>query len=146
MMPTDLRIWLSEKKPTTSREAGKLADEYYLARQRQGRDLGGRTQDSQKQGASHHEPRKCYLCGQPGHWVRNCPKRGAVEHTSEKSPPTPTDPPAQRETNSKPQPDKKCYNRHKQGHLANRCPSALYCGTVLHRRRVRVGVARGQVQ
>lgn len=33
-MPTDLRIWLVEKKPTTSSEAGKLADDYVSARQR----------------------------------------------------------------------------------------------------------------
>ena len=31
-MPADLRIWLGEKKPSTCSEAGKLADDYVLAR------------------------------------------------------------------------------------------------------------------
>ena len=31
-VPADLRVWLSEKKPTTGLEAGRIADDYVLAR------------------------------------------------------------------------------------------------------------------
>ena len=31
-MPTGVRIWVSERKPKTVAEAGKLADDYTLAR------------------------------------------------------------------------------------------------------------------
>ena len=33
-MPTDLRVWLGERKPSSCREAGMLADDYVLARHR----------------------------------------------------------------------------------------------------------------
>lgn len=49
-MWTDLRIWLAEKKPTTSNEAGMLADDYVLARQRYRIDPSKTTTDSTRQG------------------------------------------------------------------------------------------------
>jgi hypothetical protein len=33
--PDNLRIWISERKPKTCREAGRLADDYLLARKNQ---------------------------------------------------------------------------------------------------------------
>ena len=31
-MPSELRVWISERKPATSAEAGRLADDYTQAR------------------------------------------------------------------------------------------------------------------
>ena len=67
-MPTELRIWLSEKKPATMREAGKLSDDYVLARQRNHKEPGA------KQSSSPNQFRQCFLCGKHGHWARNCPE------------------------------------------------------------------------
>ena len=33
-LPSDIRVWVSERKPKTSREAGQLADDYLQARRR----------------------------------------------------------------------------------------------------------------
>ena len=35
-MPSDLRVWVGERKPTTGKEAGNLADDYIQARRRDG--------------------------------------------------------------------------------------------------------------
>ena len=122
-MPTELRIWLSEKKPATMREAGKLADDYVLARQRDHKEPGA------KQSSSPNQSRQCFVCGKHGHWARNCPQKPPTAG-SESGPPGNTHTHAQRDSNPRPQPEK-CYNCHKRSHLANRCPSrALYCGTL----------------
>ena len=73
-MPTDLRIWLGEKKPSTCSEAGKLADDYVLARKSLRVEPAKPTENTTKQ-----EPRdfkKCYTCHRPGHWAHNCPGKG----------------------------------------------------------------------
>ena len=123
-MPTELRIWLSEKKPATMREAGKLADDYVLARQRNHKEPGA------KQSSSPNQSHQCFLCGKHGHWARNCPEKPPTARP-ESGPPANTHTPPQRDIDPRPQPDRKCYNCHKRGHLANRCPSReLYCGTL----------------
>ena len=127
-MPVELCIWLSEKKPTTGREAGKLADDYQLARRRSFRESGGRIHESHHQGATLNQPRKCYSCGQQGHLSHNCPARPS-EGRPENTPPASTNTP--KEITPKTNPERKCYNCHKRGHFANRCHNnALYCGTV----------------
>ena len=88
-MPVELRIWLSEKKPTTGREAGKLADDYLLARRRSRRESGGRIHESHHQGSTPNQPRKCYSCGQQGHLARNCLARTS-EGRPENTPPAST--------------------------------------------------------
>lgn len=35
-MPSDLKVWVGERKPKTGEEAGRLADDYLQARQRDG--------------------------------------------------------------------------------------------------------------
>ena len=133
-MPVELHIWLSEKKPTTGREAGKLADDYLLARRCSRREVGGRIHESQHQGTTPSQPRKFYSCGQQGHLACNCPARPS-EGCTENTPPASTNTP--KETTPKSNPERKCYNCHKRGYLANRCPNnALYCGTVRERGQV----------
>ena len=57
-MPEDLRVWLSEKKPTTVAEAGRLADDCMLARKRNRvcapKQCGGR------EGGASRETRTCH--------------------------------------------------------------------------------------
>ena len=75
-MPTDLRIWLGERKPSSWREAGMLADDYALAQHRGHVDFLKTTQDDRKPGGSlNREEQKCYSGQQPGPFVRNRPKK-----------------------------------------------------------------------
>ena len=115
-MATELRIWLSEKKPATKTEAGKLADDYVLARQRNHKELGA------KQSSSPNQSRQCFSCGKHGHWARNCQEKPPTARP-ESGPPVNTHTPPQRDINPRLKPDRKCCNCHKRGHLANRCPS-----------------------
>ena len=119
-MPTELRIWLSERKPGTAREAGKLADDYASAR-RHSQVETPKEEPKKRDGASNREPRRCHTCGQEGHLARNCPK---------KAEPGKTELASGKEKMSRDHSDKKCYNCHKRGHIAVHCPSSFYCGSV----------------
>ena len=119
-MPQHLRISVSEKKPSTSREAGTLADDYVLARRRNWVQLPGQTTEPRNQeGMTGRDTRKCHSCGQEGHLARMCPKKTEKPQSSEAEP---------KEKNGKSKPDKKCYNCHQRGHIAVHCPNAFYCG------------------
>ena len=69
-MPEDLRVWLSEKKPATGSEAGRLADEYVLAHKRNRLEVP--RSSSNEDTTSGREPRKCHNCGLEGHLAWNC--------------------------------------------------------------------------
>ena len=83
-MPPDLRIWVVERKPKMARGAGGLADDYLQAwRQEPGVYAARTTQEIKRKERSAVETRKCHGCGQEGHVVRNCPKRGTETPTRE---------------------------------------------------------------
>ena len=65
VLPDEVRVWVKERKPRTSEEAGKLAEDY---RQAKKAELWTSTTTTTGQKA-------CYLCGQVGHWPRTVPKR-----------------------------------------------------------------------
>ncbi len=72
-LPTDLRIWLCERKLTTADEAVILAGDYTLARRcKQGDVLKLEARKKEGQG---RDSRKCYLCGQEGHYAAHCKKQ-----------------------------------------------------------------------
>ena len=94
-----------------------------MARKRNHKELGV------KQNSSSNQPHQCFSCGKHGNWARNCPEKPPTECTKS-GPLVNTHTPLQRDINPRRQPDRKCYNCHKQGYLTNRYPSrALYCGT-----------------
>ena len=56
-LPPELQVWIRERKPKTTKEAGVMADDYKLAR-------------------SAAEKRQCHKCQQPGRLAKDCPKKG----------------------------------------------------------------------
>ena len=71
-LPTDLRIFVSERKPSTSREAGQLADDHIQAWRRLPEPSGGEATRSEE----NHTPEllRCQACHQVGHMTRECRK------------------------------------------------------------------------
>ena len=117
-MPEDLRVWLSEKKPATGSEAGRLADEYVLARKRNRLEVP--RSSSNEDTTSGRESRKCHNCGLEGHLAWNCTMT-KNRHAE----------PGQRlERNQGERTERKCYNCNQRGHMARQCPAVLYCGRV----------------
>ena len=62
VLPEDVKVWVKERKPGTSEEAGRLAEDYRQARKA---DLWTTTP---KKGGQ----KSCYSCGQVGHLAKDC--------------------------------------------------------------------------
>ena len=113
------RVWVKERKPDTSADAARLADDYEQARTQ--------ADHGTKKAGRPHEPRKCFNCGKMGHLARDCmakPKTEsltpAVEETQQ--------PKTEKRANKS---ELKCFNCGEKGHISRRCPSnaALLCQT-----------------
>ena len=110
-MPGDLRVWVSERKPTTGSDVGKLADDYLQARQQTSKEGSEREKTS---------PRKqCHQCGSTGHLVRNCPQRDTSKdndgkHQEKKGPD------GRNEGNKRSKII--CFNCKQRGHISYNCP------------------------
>ena len=113
-LPEDARVWVRERKPKTSIEAGELAEDYMQARE--ARDGEGR---AKSRGERREPPGKCPRCGLLGHWARDCPKQRAKEAESAPS----TERPKRQER------DIYCYTCREKGHMSFKCPknTGLYC-------------------
>ena len=141
-MPSDLRIWVSERKPTSGNDAGKWADDYIQARRREG-DGGG----SHPRG----DTRKCSSCGQVGHLAHRCwnpkgtqgagmrdeVKKERVEVKKEKA------------EGKRERPERRswvrCFVCNKVGHMSFECPDrVLFCRGDLGREVTRPGVVEGK--
>ena len=112
-LPEDARLWVSEHKPKTSKEAGQLAEDFLQARQ-----SVSRTPAKPFGGEPPRTP--CPKCGQAGHWARDCPRArsGGPAPSKEQA--------AKQEREA---PPVRCYNCKQRGHVAAKCPSnaALFC-------------------
>ena len=114
VVPTELRVWLCERKPKSVADIGVWADDYQMARKRRsGEDP--RTSGRRKEMLG-KEARTCHSCKKEGHIAANCPEK-----------------PQSQPQGRPPRLDqRKCFNCHERGHIALQCPKPksnpnLYC-------------------
>ena len=105
-MPTDLKIWLKERKPKTTLEVGELADDYVTARK-----------------CAKEEQKRCHKCHQIGHIAAKCWNnvQGIQQQTVQS---TVTKGGVQWKPNitSPLQQQPRCFNCNRLGHIAMKFP------------------------
>ena len=84
VLPEEVRVWVKERKPRTTQEAGRLAEDYCQARKVE------LWSPAPKSSVKKRVPiqRSCYSCGQPGHLAKDCSSfssSGKKESTSTSS-------------------------------------------------------------
>ena len=111
VLPDEVRVWVKVRKPRTSKEAGKLAEDYRQARKAELWTLTP-TKTGQK---------ACYLCGKVRHLAKDCPTKPVGQPALSMS----------KNTNRGEKKEKPfvCYNCGGRGHMLRQCPSnILFCG------------------
>ena len=76
VLPEEVRVWVKERKPRTSEDAGRLAEDY-----RQARKMELWT-PALKTSARRGIQRGCYSCGQLGHMAKDCSSGGGKKVSS----------------------------------------------------------------
>ena len=100
VLPEQARVWVKERKPTSSKEAGQLAEDFRQAR-KETWESASKTQ------------KRCYTCKAVGHLARDCHQHkdnSMVRGTQEES-----------------QKSKSivCFNCKAKGHISKNCPKAM---------------------
>jgi len=67
VLPEEVKVWVKERKPNTSEEAGQLAEDYRQARKR---DLWIQGEELKK-----GNQKTCFIYKQPGHLARDCQRK-----------------------------------------------------------------------
>ena len=113
MLPEDIRIFVRERNPTSSKDASKLADDYYQA-QKEG------AEGQKKEGD--RAARRCLQCGKLGHIAKDCRSKPARPQ-EQKGALTST-----HKHQKKNLSDIECFNCHKKGYYSSNCPhNAMLC-------------------
>ena len=68
-LPDDVRIFVKERKPNTSAEAGGLADDYIIARKE---NAAGVEKEEERKVSDRRLPPRCGKCRKLGHVAREC--------------------------------------------------------------------------
>ena len=109
----DVKVWVKERKPGTSEEAGSLAEDYRQARKA---DLWTTTP---KKGGQ----KSCYSCGQVGHLAKDCLRKKGIAPATSRGEDT-----SKTEKRRKEEKPLICYNCEGKGHTSHQCPSsAMFC-------------------
>ena len=120
VLPEEARVWVKGRKPTSSADAGKLAEDFQQAR-KETWDRAGK---------------RCHLCKKIGHLAKDCyqnrENNGDKRSTSAETP---------EDTRRKSIICFKCKNR---GHISRNCPNALFCG--VKERRIQDLLCIGEVE
>ena len=125
ILPTDVRVAVTERQPKNCEEAGQFAENYLQAR-------------STSIVAKDAKPTtKCPRCGRHGHWARNFPgpsnsdgrdagpRNAATWDKNQRRYQGNTGPRNSRQQNTL----VRCYNCNEKGHYSSNCPKrSLYCG------------------
>ena len=129
-LPEEVRVFIRERQPKSSEEAGRLADDYYQARKE---SQVGKGSNHGKGGSG--DKVKCLRCGKPGHRVESC--RVKLGQQEKRSYPAGFSEGPRSKRDLK---DIECFNCHRKGHYSSQCPrNALF---VTERRTVRQGESK----
>ena len=113
-LPPAVKIFVKERKPTTSQEAALLADDYVTAHK-----------ESRLTISSKRESVVCHKCKKAGHYARECPGEAKSDANTE------PDKESTVKVDSKPRLRRDiakhltCYHCHKKGHIAMECPDKV---------------------
>uniref|UniRef100_A0A1X7VUY5 CCHC-type domain-containing protein n=1 Tax=Amphimedon queenslandica TaxID=400682 RepID=A0A1X7VUY5_AMPQE len=101
VLPKEARTWVKERKPSSSKEAGRLAEDFRQATKDKWEAAIGRKV----------EEKRCQNC-KVGHLAKDCRQWKDLDKSS-------------KEDKNKPQIT--CYNCKARGHIAKNCPKAMFC-------------------
>ena len=107
----DVRIWVKERKPATSAEAGRLAEDYSQARETETPFKSAANEKGEKRSRS----KRCHTCGEVGHLAWECRKMTGGSQQA----------PTSKEDQTRPGfKEVRCFNCGKDGHIARKCPNS----------------------